>query len=78
MLEDSQRELVQLDPRPFLRGLFHSDGCRVTNWTVRLVGGAPKRYDYPRYFFSNQRGLRPRSPPKVLDHRSDDIRGLFA
>jgi hypothetical protein len=61
VLADWQRELVELDPRPFLRGLFHSDGCRVTNWTVRIVGGEPKRYEYPRYFFSN---------------RSDDIRGL--
>jgi hypothetical protein len=37
----------------FLRGLFHSEGCRVTNWTVRPVAGQPKRYEYPRYFFSN-------------------------
>jgi hypothetical protein len=61
VLEGWQRDLVVLDPRPFLRGLFHSDGCRVVNWTVRRVGGEPKRYEYPRYFFSN---------------RSADIRGL--
>jgi hypothetical protein len=39
--------------RPFLRGLFHSDGARVTNWTTRPVGGVQKRYGYPRYFFTN-------------------------
>jgi hypothetical protein len=60
-LETWQREIIEADPRPFLRGLFHSDGCRVTNWTVRIVAGQPKRYEYPRYFFSN---------------RSEDILGL--
>jgi hypothetical protein len=61
VLEPWQRDLVSVDPRPFLRGLFHSDGCRVTNWTVQPVAGARKRYEYPRYFFSN---------------RSEDILGL--
>jgi len=40
-----QQDLVDLDPRPLLRGLLHSDGCRVLNW----VNGTP----YPRYHFSN-------------------------
>jgi hypothetical protein len=40
---------VDAYPWEFVRGLIHSDGCRVTNWTVR--GG--KRYEYPRYFFTN-------------------------
>jgi hypothetical protein len=40
-----QQELVDLDPRPLIRGLLHSDGCRVLNW----VNGTP----YPRYHFSN-------------------------
>ena len=52
-LEDWQRDIVEEHPGPFLRGLFHSAGCRITNWTVRPVAGAPKRYEYPRYFFSN-------------------------
>jgi hypothetical protein len=60
-LEPWQREIVEAEPRPFLRGLFHSDGCRITNWTVRPMAGASKRYEYPRYFFSN---------------RSEDILGL--
>jgi hypothetical protein len=61
-LEPWQRDLVDLDPRPLIRGLIHSDGCRVTNWTERKVGGTTKRYTYPRYFFSNA---------------SDDIRRIF-
>jgi Homeodomain-like domain len=53
-LEPWQRKIVEIEPGRFLRGLFHSDGCRVRNWTVRTVNGSPKRYEYPRYFFSNQ------------------------
>lgn len=40
-----QQDLVDLDPRPLLRGLLHSDGCRVLNW----VNGTP----YPRYHFTS-------------------------
>ncbi|MGZ9930340.1 helix-turn-helix domain-containing protein [Streptomyces sp. NC-S4] len=56
-LEDWQQEIVDAHPWDFLRGLIHSDGCRITNWTVRNG----KRYEYPRYFFTN---------------KSDDIRSL--
>lgn len=62
-LEHWQREIVQREPQAFLRGLFHSDGCRVTNWTERTVGGQRKRYEYGRYMFSNE---------------SEDILGLCA
>ena len=62
VLEPWQREMVETDPRPLVRGLIHSDGCRLTNWTERRVGGTVKRYEYPRYFFANV---------------SDDIRGIF-
>lgn len=62
VLEAWQREIIELDPRPFIRGLIFSDGCRITNWTVRPLVGGPKRYEYPRYFFTNH---------------SVDIRGLF-
>ncbi|MFF2039334.1 transcriptional regulator [Kitasatospora sp. NPDC058170] len=48
-----QQEIVDAHPWEFLRGLIHSDGCRITNWTVRTVGGVRKRYEYPRYFFTN-------------------------
>jgi hypothetical protein len=54
VLEPWQREIVELDPKPFLRGLIFSDGCRITNWTTGLVRGEPRRYEYPRYFFSNR------------------------
>jgi len=52
-LEPWQQEIVDAHPWEFVRGLVHSDGCRITNWTVRTVGGVRKRYEYPRYFFTN-------------------------
>jgi hypothetical protein len=61
-LEPWQQEIVDVHPWEFIRGLIHSDGCRITNWTTRLVGGERKRYEYPRYFFTN---------------KSDDIRKLL-
>ena len=58
-----QREIVDAHPRPFLRGLIHSDGCRTVNrFRTKLPSGRVAEYEYPRYFFSN---------------RSADIRGLF-
>lgn len=57
-----QQEIVDAHPWEFIRGLIHSDGCRITNWTERTVGGVRKRYEYPRYFFTNV---------------SDDIRRLY-
>jgi hypothetical protein len=53
LLEDWQRSIVEAHPGPFLRGLFHSDGCRAKNWTRRKVAGEWKRYDYPRWQFTN-------------------------
>lgn len=61
VLEPWQEEIVVRHPAAFLRGLFHSDGARVNNWATRTVAGVRKRYDYPRWQFSN---------------RSADIRGL--
>jgi hypothetical protein len=54
LLEAWQQEVVRRYPGALLRGLFHSDGCRITNWTVRQVAGSAKRYEYPRYLFSNE------------------------
>lgn len=61
ILEPWQRAIVEREPAAFLRGLFHSDGCRTNNWTRRKCAGEWKRYDYPRWQFTNN---------------SDDIRGL--
>lgn len=61
-LEPWQQAIVDAYPWEFIRGLVHSDGCRITNWTTRMVAGERKRYEYPRYFFTNV---------------SDDIRRLY-
>ena len=53
ILHDWQRIAVETHPAEFLRGLFHSDGSRVNNWTRRVVAGEMKRYDYPRWQFTN-------------------------
>ncbi len=61
-LESWQQAIVDAHPWQLVRGLIHSDGCRITNWTTRMVGGERKRYEYPRYWFTNV---------------SDDIRRLY-
>jgi hypothetical protein len=61
-LEPWQQRIVDEHPWELIRGLIHSDGCRITNWTEKIVGGARKRYEYPRYFFAN---------------KSDDIRRIL-
>lgn len=53
-LESWQQAVVDAYPWPFIRGLVHSDGCRITNWTERTTRGVTKRYEYPRYFFTNR------------------------
>ncbi|HKH18270.1 MAG TPA: hypothetical protein VKA57_12150 [Solirubrobacteraceae bacterium] len=63
VLADWQRDVVDAHPEQFLRGLIHSDGCRVINrFKTKLPSGRVAEYEYPRYFFSNL---------------SADIRGLF-
>ncbi|GAB2758683.1 hypothetical protein GCM10027020_08680 [Nocardioides salsibiostraticola] len=54
VLEPWQRTIVEDHSAAFLRGLFHSDGCRVKNWATRMVAGKKKRYDYPRWQFVNE------------------------
>lgn len=63
ILEPWQQEIVDAHPWEFIRGLIHSDGCRIINWATRMVRGERKRYEYPRYFSTN---------------KSDDIRKLFS
>jgi len=53
VLEPWQQRIVDEHPADFLRGLLHSDGCRVNNWATRTVAGKLKRYDYPRWQFVN-------------------------
>ncbi|MEV4350186.1 LAGLIDADG family homing endonuclease [Actinoplanes sp. NPDC049596] len=45
-----QQPLIDANAGSFLRGLFHSDGCRVAN---RITRGK-RIYTYPRYNFSNE------------------------
>lgn len=52
-LEPWQQAIVDTHPWDFIRGLIHSDGCRITNWTEKVIDGERKRYEYPRYFFTN-------------------------
>lgn len=62
-LRDWQQQLVEAHPRAFLRGLIHSDGCRVVNRVRRPTLHGLKEYEYTRYFFTNA---------------SPDIRAMFA
>jgi hypothetical protein len=46
----------------------------MTNWTRRTVAGVPRRYEYPRWFFTNRStdilGLRSDSLDRLgIDHR---------
>jgi hypothetical protein len=50
-LEAWQQDLVDRHPRELVKGLIHSNGCRVTN---RVRNAAGRAYEYPRYFFSNR------------------------
>jgi hypothetical protein len=52
-MEAWQPDIVTAHPADFLRGPFHSDGARSKNWTQRMVAGQMKRYDYPRWQFTN-------------------------
>ncbi|WP_244236181.1 transcriptional regulator [Micromonospora inaquosa] len=50
VLTDWQRPILEVHPGDFLRGLFHSDGCRTAN----RVTTRGRRYVYPRYMFVNE------------------------
>jgi hypothetical protein len=54
VLEPWQDDLVAEHTEAFLRGLFHSDGCRMTNWAQRKTAGGVRRHEYPRWFFTNK------------------------
>jgi hypothetical protein len=52
-LEPWQVDLVRSYPLALIRGLIQSDGCRVTNRVRRPSRNGWRRYEYPRYFFTN-------------------------
>lgn len=54
VLEAWQQEIVAEFPERFVRGLIHSDGCRVYNVAVRTQGEKTTRYYYSRYHFTNE------------------------
>lgn len=62
VLADWQSTIVRRDPRPFIRGLVHSDGCRSLNTIRHHRNNSEVAYAYWRYQFTNV---------------SRDIRGLF-
>lgn len=53
VLLDWQQQLLERHPGAILRGLIHSDGCRVMNRVCRPTLGGIKAYAYPRYHFTN-------------------------
>ena len=53
-LEPWQQTIVATYPGSFVRGLFHSDGCRVINRVRRKLADGDRWYEYPRYFLSNE------------------------
>ena len=53
VLESWQQNILEEHPWALIRGLIHSDGCRIVNWTEKTIGGERKRYEYTRYFFAN-------------------------
>lgn len=57
-----QQAIVRKYGQALIRGLIHSDGCRITNRVRRDLPHGQRWYEYPRYLFVNE---------------SADIRGLF-
>lgn len=57
-----QQAIARTHPGLFARGLFHSDGCRVTNRVRRKLADGDHWYEYPRYFFSNESKERYANP----------------
>jgi len=53
-LEPWQQAITAKFPGPFVRGLFHSDGCRFTNRVRRPLVDGDRWYEYPRYMFTNE------------------------
>lgn len=54
VLEPWQKGIVDVYPARLVRGLIHSDGCRIMNRVRHMINGAERWYEYPRYFFTNE------------------------
>lgn len=52
-LEPWQKEIAAKHTGEFVKGLFHSDGCRCINRVRRRLVDGDHWYEYPRYFFDN-------------------------
>lgn len=65
-LEPWQDCLVNREPRQFVRGLIHSDGCRYINEVTMPVADGPKVYRYQSYSFTN-------TSPDILDMLSASL-----
>ena len=52
-LASCQQALVATNPKAMIRGLIQSDGSRHINEVTRTLASGPKRYQYPRYIFTN-------------------------
>ncbi|MEU9835820.1 helix-turn-helix domain-containing protein [Streptosporangium sp. NPDC048047] len=53
-LEEWQQQIVDANPGSLVRGLMHSDGCRLVNRVKGKSGNETRYYEYPRYLFVNE------------------------
>jgi hypothetical protein len=53
-LESWQQTIVMEHTGEFIQGLFHSDGCRITNRVRQTLVNGDRVYEYSRYLFVNR------------------------
>jgi hypothetical protein len=74
VLADWPRAIVDRHPRPFLRGLINSDGCRTNNrFKTTLPSGRVAEYAYPRDFLLQPVRRHPRPVLRVLRAARDSL-----
>ncbi len=54
VLQEWQQRVEEEHAADFVRGLLHSDGCRIANRVRRPLKDGDRWYEYPRYLFVNQ------------------------
>lgn len=54
VLQEWQQRVVEEHAAGFVRGLLHSDGCRIAIRVRRPLKDGDRWYEYPRYLFVNQ------------------------